>query len=63
MFAVVGIINALIGACVVIYMPASPLDAKWLSKEEKLFAVRRLVEDQMVSQNVPGAKFPNCVDL
>lgn len=51
MFVVIGVINAVIGACVVLYLPASPLEAQWLNNEEKVFVVKRLAKNQTGMRN------------
>ncbi|KAH8672594.1 permease of the major facilitator superfamily [Tricladium varicosporioides] len=46
MFVVVGAVNIIIGILVVIFLPAKPQDAKFLTKEEKSFVLARLATNQ-----------------
>jgi len=50
-FLLLGLLSCATGGLLYIWMPDSPVTAKWLSEREKTIAVKRLVDDQLGVKN------------
>lgn len=53
MFVVVGVVNALLGVGVLVWLPTGPAHAKWLTQEEKVLATKRLEGHQRAIDERP----------
>ena len=42
MFLTLGVITVLVGACVIIFLPDTPMKAKWLSDNEKVALLKHV---------------------
>lgn len=56
MFVVVGVVNAVVGLAVLVWLPVGPQYAKFLTVEEKSLALARLMVDQRRINNRPLQK-------
>jgi len=44
MFIALGIVTVLVGVATYLYLPDSPMTSDWLTLDERVFAIRRVVE-------------------
>lgn len=51
MFLMFGLITIVVGICVFVWLPDNPMSCKWLSKEEKMWAIERLRENRTGIEN------------
>jgi MFS family permease len=61
MFLVFGLITIAVGICVVLFLPDNPMSCKWLSNEEKMWAIERLRANQTGIEN-KHFKIPQMVE-
>lgn len=51
MFVVLGLVTVLVGSCVIIFLPDTPMQAKWLSDNEKVALLKHVSVNQTGVQN------------
>ncbi|KAJ4287040.1 hypothetical protein N0V88_007805 [Collariella sp. IMI 366227] len=51
MFVVLGVVTVVVGTCVVLFLPDTPMKAKWLSSEEKVALLKHVSVNQTGVEN------------